>query len=753
MVQVSSEVLRDKVGNINQESWFGYLRKLYPEQKVLLIKDALEFLKSKVSNNSIDSGLALEPGSEFSSWFKSGVDSAVLLSELRADPYAVIASLYFKLYQDSPNNINNNDLDKYPQIKDILEALIKIETLSGTDNTGKEILEQQTDMIRKMLLSMVSDVRIVLVKLANQVVLMRNIKDIRSPSEKIAIANIILKIYAPLANRLGIGQLKWELEDRAFAIIDSDNYQNIKQILNEKRIDREQRLYLAKDTLIQEIDKLGVEAQIQGRVKHIYSISKKISKKNLDFSGLYDIQALRVLVEDVSLCYRVLSLLNELWDPVISEFSDYIATPKPNGYQSIHAVLEVNPDEYIEVQIRTFKMHEDSEVGVAAHWQYKEGKSLRVSDHQRINWLRGLLDWQREVSTDLGDQSVSKLDTHIYVFTPRGDVFELSVGATVLDFAYHIHTDVGHRFRGAKVNHKMVPINYTLRTGDNVEILTHKNPNPSRDWLDSSLKIVNTSKARAKISNYFRKHDYDLHVQNGKQKFIDALTLAGFKKIDFDSMADKFNVKTAIDLYAAVDRGVLRLNSVLNEIKKLEDDGSKSKDDILSSLLKSKINKETQKATSYQGFIIEDIDQVMSNTAKCCLPVLGDDIIGYVTQGRGISIHRDNCPHVARLVKKYPKRIMKVKWSAGFEQNLPSQLKLFLPQVQSFEQQDFLKSLTVLLFNEKCTITKMNSYYVRREQLFVVELRVLVGNVDLLESIINKLSAIKSVAEVVRVCG
>ena len=619
-------------------------------------------------------------------------------------------------------------------------------------------------MIRKMLLSMVSDVRIVLVKLAHQVVLMRNIKEIESPSDQLAIANIILKIYAPLANRLGIGQLKWELEDRAFSIIEPDNYQNIKQILNEKRIAREERLDLAKDTLVRELKKLGIDAEIQGRVKHIYSISKKINKKSLDFSGLYDIQALRVLVEDVSLCYRVLSLLNELWDPIISEFSDYIATPKPNGYQSIHAVLEVNPDEYIEVQIRTFKMHEDSEVGVAAHWQYKEGESLRVSDHQRINWLRGLLDWQREVSTELGDQGLSRLDTHIYVFTPRGDVFELSVGATVLDFAYHIHTDVGHRFRGAKVNHKMVPINYTLRTGDNVEILTHKNPNPSRDWLDSSLKIVNTSRARAKISSYFSKHDYDSHVQNGKQKFIEALTLAGFKKIDFDSIANNFNVKTANDLYAAVDRGVLRLNSVLNEIKKLKDESSKSKskddsdldssiDDILSPLLKSKINKEDKKGTSYQGFIIEDIDQVMSNTAKCCLPVLGDDIIGYVTQGRGISIHRDNCPHVARLVKKYPQRIMKVKWSAGFEQNLPSQLKLFLPQVQSSEQQDFLKSLTVILFNEKCTITRMNSYYVRREQLFVVELRVLVGNIDLLESIINKLSAIKSVAEVVRVCG
>ena len=267
--------------------------------------------------------------------------------------------------------------------------------------------------------------------------------------------------------------------------------------------------------------------------------------KTLDFKELYDIQALRVLVLDVRTCYRVLGILNELWEPVISEFDDYIAHPKPNGYQSIHAVLETEPKQYTEVQVRTFDMHESSEVGMAAHWQYKEGKKSGLSDHQRVKWLRGLLDWQKEVSVDLGEQGGVNFDSRIYVFTPTGDLFELAKGASVLDFAYHIHTDVGHRFRGAKVNGSMVPISYVLKTGDSAQILTNKNSKPSRDWLDPANKIANTSRARSKISSYFRSHDYDNYIKHGKDKLATELTAAQIKAIDFNELSLKFNLKTA----------------------------------------------------------------------------------------------------------------------------------------------------------------------------------------------------------------
>ena len=765
MVKSLSNIKRDrKSGNISIKSWILHLEKLYPNKQVEIIKKSIDIIKlgsDSYSDSDINSGAINQ-----NNYNQNNIETAVLLSEIHADPTAILAALFFNTSDFS--NINHLEENTLQNISSILKGFHKLNQWSSSSpniNTSDRSinLEYKSQMLRKMLLSLVSDVRIVLIYLAYQLIELRNIKNIKN---QIIFAKNILMLDASLANRLGIGQIKWELEDRAFAIINPEKYSDITKMLNEKRSDRESRLEKAKLNLISELEKAGIKAEFQGRVKHIYSISRKMGIKTLDFKDLFDIQALRVLVQDVSMCYRVLGILNELWEPIISEFDDYIANPKPNGYQSLHAVLEFEPKQYIEVQIRTFEMHESSEMGMAAHWQYKEGKKSGLSDRQRVKWLRSLLDWQKEVSIDLGEQGLINLEKKIYVFTPNGDLFELSHGASVLDFAYHIHTDIGHRFRGAKVNDNIVPINYILNTGDAVEILTNKNAKPSRDWLDPANKIANTSRARSKISNYFRKHDYDSYIKHGKDKLLTELTVAKIKSINFENILPKFNVKTESDLYAAIGMNKVKLNTLLNAIKNLSD--NKSPDNSSNNNLNSDLNSDLEflsksgfkniekisgLSSSYKGFIIEDIDQVMSHTAKCCLPVLGDKIVGYVTQGTGISIHRVECQHISKMQKKNPERIMRVQWSDGFNKSLPAQLKIFLSDIQANQRQEFIKNMTAVLFNEKCMLSKMNSFYAKKDKLFVIELTILVSNNDFLNLMLIKLKSLKSVVDVIRVYG
>ena len=782
MVKSLSNTKRDpESGSISINSWISHLEKLYPNKQVEIIKKTLEIIKLNSNSNSDIASGAINQNNHN----QTNIETAVLLSEIHADPTAILAALFFNITDFS--DINYLEKNTIQTISSILTGFHKLNQWSSSspnsnlpdnkldnklDKSNSINIEYKSQMLRKMLLSLVSDVRIVLIYLAHQLIALKNIKNKKNINQQIIFAKNILMLDASLANRLGIGQIKWELEDRAFAIINPEKYSHITKMLNEKRADRELRLEKAKLNLIKELDKAKIKADFQGRVKHIYSISRKMGIKTLDFKELYDIQALRVLVQDVSMCYRVLGILNQLWEPIISEFDDYIANPKSNGYQSLHAVLEFEPKQYIEVQIRTFKMHESSEMGMAAHWQYKEGKKSGLSDHQRVKWLRGLLDWQKEVSIDLGEQGLINLEKKIYVFTPNGDLFELSHGASVLDFAYHIHTDIGHRFRGAKVNGNIVPINYILNTGDAVEILTNKNSKPSRDWLDPTNKIANTSRARSKISNYFRKHDYDSYIKHGKDKLSTELSAAQIKAINFENILPKFNVKTESDLFAAIGMNKVKLNTLLNAIKNLSDNKNNNLSNNLSNNLNSDPNNDLNRdleflsksgfkniekisglSSSYKGFIIEDIDQVMSHTAKCCQPVLGDEIIGYVTQGTGISIHRTQCQHISKMQKKNPERIMRVQWGDGFNKPLPAQLKIFLSDIQANQRQEFIKNMTAVLFNEKCMLSKMNSYYANKDKLFVIELTILVSNHEFLNLMLIKIKSLKSVIDVIRVHG
>lgn len=560
MVQVAHAVPIDSQGQVNIDAWFVWLRQHYSLQTVETLTSALTYLEQ----------YGIDQPSEFAqSLYHQGVVMAVILSELHAEPMAVLAALLYPL-------INAGIVDDESIATPFGERVVKL--LKGTRkmlaiqslqaSSAKQLDQAKVNGLRKMLLAMIADVRVVLIKLSEVVCAMRASKQL-SQTRALTLANEIIQVYAPLANRLGIGQLKWELEDHAFHWLHPKDYTMIKQKLDMRRIDREQYITDVIETIKSHLTARAIDAEVQGRVKHIYSIWHKMQHKHLDFEGLFDIRAVRILVRDISSCYRALSLVHEQWAPIAGEFDDYIASPKSNGYQSIHTVVAGPQGKSIEVQIRTFSMHEENEMGVAAHWRYKEGGGRDVSLENRINWLRSLIDWQAELAQEDGALEVLRsqaVDERVYVFTPDGAVVDLPKGATPLDFAYHIHTDVGHRCRGAKVDHKMVPLTYQLNTGDQVEILTQNQGKPSRDWMNPEAGYLISSRARSKVHAWFRQQDKSLFLQEGKEQLHKAVKKAHYRNVDYDALASRFNLRKADDLYVALSSGEIKLPSVLRQL-------------------------------------------------------------------------------------------------------------------------------------------------------------------------------------------
>ncbi len=447
-----------------------------------------------------------------------------------------------------------------------VEQMATISTLAHASNG-----QVQVDKIRRMLLAMVEDVRAVVIKLAQQVCYLREVKN-ADEEERVIAAKETSNIFAPLANRLGIGQLKWELEDLAFRYLHPQTYKRIAKLLEEKRLDREEYMRDMVKQVQTKLDEAGIKGEVYGRPKHIYSIYKKMSKKNYEFDQLFDIRAMRIVVDKIQDCYGALGVVHTSWRHLPKEFDDYVATPKPNGYQSIHTVVFGPEGKTVEIQIRTAQMHEDAELGVAAHWMYKEG-ALGGRDsgyEQKISWLQKILQWQEEVvdGTDLADELKNQVvEDRVYVFTPRGDIFDLPYGATPLDFAYYIHSNVGHRCIGAKVFGKIVPFTYQLQTGDQVEILTQKEPNPSRDWLNPSLGYIRSSRARAKIHHWFKQLDRDKNLQAGKDILDNELQKLDLTYKDLDPAIKRFNFTNLDDLLVAIGAADVRLNQLLNFVQ------------------------------------------------------------------------------------------------------------------------------------------------------------------------------------------
>ncbi|EGQ9283719.1 GTP diphosphokinase [Vibrio vulnificus] len=605
----------------------------------------------------------------------------------------------------------------------------------------------QVDNVRRMLLAMVDDFRCVVIKLAERICNLIEVK--KAPDEvRRAAAKECANIYAPLANRLGIGQLKWEIEDYAFRYQQPDTYKQIAKQLSERRIVREQYIKDFVDDLSEEMKECGINAEVSGRPKHIYSIWRKMQKKSLEFDELFDVRAVRIIADKLQDCYAALGVVHTKYKHLPSEFDDYVANPKPNGYQSIHTVVLGPEGKTIEIQIRTKQMHEDSELGVAAHWKYKEGSSSGRSGYdEKITWLRKLLDWQEEMSDsgEMLDELRSQVfDDRVYAFTPRGDVVDLPMGATPLDFAYHIHSEVGHRCIGAKVAGRIVPFTHKLNMGDQVEIITQKEPNPSRDWLNPSLGFVTSGRARAKINAWFRKQSREKNLEAGREILENELAKIGATLKDAEQYAVKrFNVKSADELYVGVGSGDLRINQILNHINALVNKPTAEEEDRQAlERLQEAGNKAAVSPTRPRkdAVVVQGVDNLMSHLARCCQPIPGDEICGYITQGRGISVHRADCEQLEELRHHAPERIIDTVWGSDVVGSY-----MLTVRVEAMERSGLLKDITTMLANEKIKVISMKSRLDYRTHLNVMDFELEVTNIEVLTRIMKRVEQIKDV--------
>jgi GTP pyrophosphokinase len=563
---------------------------------------------------------------------------------------------------------------------------------------GSQLSANQAEALRKMLLAIVTDPRLVLIKLAAQLDLLRENKDAPQP-ERERIAKETREIYAPLANRLGVWQLKWELEDLSFRYLDPENYKRVAGWLAAKRVDRERYIEEVIATVTRELAKANVTAEIAGRPKHIFSIWRKMQRKGLSFDQLYDIRAVRIIVPTLADCYAALGIVHSLWPYIPGEFDDYIATPKDNLYRSLHTAVIGPGKQPLEIQIRTREMHEHAELGVAAHWRYKEGGKANPAYEQKIVWLRQILEPSDRDSAETEDDFLDRVrseifEDRVYALSPRGEVIELPRGATPLDFAYHVHTDLGHRCRGAKVNGRMVSLNHQLTNGDQVEIITSKQLNPSRDWLVPSLGYLASQRNRSKVRAWFRKQDEEQNRIQGKQILERELQRLAIHSVTLDALIAEFKLTKAEELYLALGEGEITVAQITGAIQR------RARPQELPSPVPRKPAIATKETS---GITIEGVGDLLSHFARCCGPVPPEQIAGYITLGRGVSIHRQDCPNFKRLEVETPERVIAVEWGAS-EQSFPVEVN-----VRAYDRRGLLRDITAVLADSKINIHSMNT--------------------------------------------
>ncbi|MFC3530742.1 RelA/SpoT family protein [Vogesella facilis] len=652
--------------------------------------------------------------------FSHAVGAAAIVADLNLLPDAIAATLLFAVpeYRSDwqewlPKAFNRTVLTLVEGGNRVqrLTELARIDRLATPDDRAK-----QAETMRKMLLAMVADIRVVLIELAWRTQTMHYLAQVPDERVRRQIAQETLDLFAPLANRLGVWQIKWELEDLGFRHIEPDNYKKIAKLLDERRLERIDYIERVLDTLRGELKKAGIKGEVAGRPKHIYSIWKKMKKKKLDFSELYDIRAVRILVERLPDCYTVLGLIHSMWQPIPGEFDDYISNPKANDYRSLHTAVIGPEDRGVEVQIRTFEMHEHAEFGVAAHWRYKEGGQGDAQYEEKISWLRQLLDWREEMSgsdkEDLADAFKTELfsDT-IYVLTPQGRVLALPHGATPIDFAYALHTDVGHRCRGAKVEGHIVPLSTPLQNGQRVEILTAKDGGPSVNWLHEGW--VKSPRAIAKIRQFIRQQNADAVRESGRQIFERELARHPQVQPNLSALAEKLGYDRLDELHAAIGHGEVGLRALANGIESFAPPpvAELTADDII---------RRSKGGHDAGGVLIEGVGNLMTILARCCKPAPPDGVVGFVTRGRGISIHRSNCITLKRLSADAPERLIAADWGEQKSSVFPIDL-----EVHAADRPGLLRDISDVFSREKLNVIGVNtlSRNQKAKLRFTVEVR------------------------------
>lgn len=675
------------------------------------------------------------------------IDVAVILAELGMDTSTIVAGLLHDVIEDTDYTYDDIKNIFSEEVANLVSGVTKITKM---EYKSKE--EQQADNFRKMLLAMASDIRVIIIKLADRLHNMRTLKYMPKEKQK-RISKETLDIYAPLAHRLGISKVKWELEDLCFRYLHEEEYYDLVHQISEKRVERETYIAQIIKDLYSKLEEAEIDSDIGGRPKHFYSIYRKMVTKNKSIEQIFDLTAIRILVNSVKDCYEVLGIVHTIYKPIPGRFKDYIAMPKPNMYQSLHTTVIGPQGKTFEIQIRTFEMHKTAEYGIAAHWKYKEGDTSDTkgkSFENKLVWLRDMLEWQKETSDAeefMEGFKINLFTDEIFLFTPKGVVIDLPNGATPIDFAYRIHTDIGNKCIGAKVNGKIVPLDYKLKTGQIVEILTsNSSKGPNMDWLS----IAKSNQAKSKIKAWFKKAKKEENINKGKEVFEKELKKQSVHYVDiakgesYDKFIKRYNINCMDDLYALVGLGAIVASSFIAKLKE-ENLSKDEKDKNLNKAIEENIskNEKKKKYTSY-GVTVKGENNLMVRFAKCCNPVPGDDILGYITKGRGVSIHRKDCGNLNNLIKEDPQKVVDVSW--GTSNGVAYMAEI---QVKTEDKSGILSDVMNILMDSKLPLNALNAKSAKGN-LAYINIKIKIDTVEQLKELMKKIKRVPGVLDVYR---
>jgi len=655
---------------------------------------------------------------------------ALILAELHLPPPVIAAGLLHDTVEDTSLTLNDLRRNFGEEVAKLVDGVTKLAQLPRVSKEGNLPIDQHKESLRKTFLAMSDDVRVVLIKLADRLHNMRTLAHLK-PEKQQRIARETLEIFAPLANRLGIWQMKWELEDLGFRYAYPERFREIAAHITERRVDREGAMTRIVENVRRALAEQDIEAEVTGRPKHIYSIYRKMERKEVNFDEVYDVRAVRVIVKDLSACYVALGVIHNLWRPIPGEFDDYIATPKDNFYQSLHTAVVYSDGKTLEVQIRTPEMHENAEYGIAAHWRYKEGVQRDEAYEKRIKWLRSLMEWRQDLSDASEFVDAMKHDffeDRVYAFTPRGDIIDLPLGATPIDFAYHVHTTIGDRCRGAKVNGKLMGLDYRLKTGDQVEILTAKRGGPSRDWLNPDLGLVRSHRAIQKIRQWFRRQDRVQIITQGRELLEKELKRLGVEEFNYEALARKFGFSKPDELLFALGAGDIHGRQIAAQV--LEEEQIEEQ--------KKALPTEAPNKTVYSDEVsILGTKGLLTNLARCCKPVPGDPIVGYITRGRGATIHRQDCPNV--LYHKEPERLIQVSWGQA-QHTYPVSIR-----ITAYDRDGLMRDISTVVAEEHVNMTSVNLS--TKNSLATFEVTMEISDVGILSRILARVEQLPNVIE------
>ena len=719
--------------NIEVEAWLKTISSGRSEADMDFIRRACVFAAHAHTGQTRVSG---EP------YFHHSLAAADTLAELHLDRETIAAAILHDVVEDTKVKLEDIEREFGPRVALLVDGVTKMEVIQEFQGQAERGTKEHVhaESLRKMLLAMAEDVGVVLIKLADRLHNMRTLDSLPEDKQR-RIARETMDIFAPLANRLGIWQIKWELEDLSFRYLEPAAYRQTADMLAERRIDREQYIERFVHILADELKQAGIAAEISGRPKHIYGIWRKMRRKGKDFQQIFDVRAVRVQVAAIRDCYAALGIVHTLWRHIPGEFDDYIATPKENNYRSIHTAV-IGPDgKTVEVQIRTHEMHQLSELGVAAHWRYKEGAKQDTGFDKKITWLRQLLEWKDEVAeaSDFVDQFKSEVfSERVYVFTPKGNIIDLPQGSTPLDFAYGIHTEVGHRCRGAKVNGHIVPLTYALKTGERVEVLTVKTGGPSRDWLSPHLGYLHTSRARGRVQQWFKQQNHDSSVSAGRASLEREFHRLGLTHINHEKLSQRFGFGKVEDFLAAMGRGEIKTTHIMAAAQEIVEP-------------KTKETKPPAQARAHahagatSDVTIQGVGNLLTRMGRCCNPVPGDQIVGFITRGQGITVHRKDCPNALRHHDENDERLMEVNWGTSTDKTYPVDV-----EIVAYERSGLLRDITALLANEKINVVAVNTLSDPQQHTARMTLTVEIPDIDTLSRVLAQIDQLPNVTEVRR---